>query len=570
MTLELALIIIFLNVKNFSLILTFFITLSFGFSIPNAKSQQDSINALQFFVDGKTEEMKGNYFAALENYKTALKLHKSQGIYYAISIVYSQLGRLQEALIEINNALKISPTEIEYLEQKARLYYSMDNLNKTAEIYENILEIDSNFNPGLYSLARIYEEMKMPSKAIVIYEKLTDRVGFDMEILRRMYDIYSGFKDFEKCLEVLKYALKLDPYNSTFLQQLGALYVKLNRDNEAREVFENFYTLNPDNKNIQSELVKLYFKGNETERGFKNFANLLGKDSLKFIEKVQIGELYYNMISQDESALAITKNIFINLNGNYPNEWIPYYYLGEIDISANNVSAGVNKLQKALELADTTKDAYLQVGYTFFRVGKNDESYDIFSKGLMLYPEDYRMNYFYGLTLQRKGKEAEAVEYFEKALKISPDELSVMTTLALSYNGLKRYAEADEIYERALKLDPYNVLILNNYAYNLAERGVNLERALEMSKFTINKEPNSASYLDTYGWICYKMKNYEEAKKYIEKAVSINGSSAVIMDHLGDVYFALKDNINAKKYWEKALELNPNNHRLKEKLKFIN
>jgi tetratricopeptide (TPR) repeat protein len=276
------------------------------------------------------------------------------------------------------------------------------------------------------------------------------------------------------------------------------------------------------------------------------------------------------MISQDASASEITRNIFKNLNENYPNEWIPYYYLAELDISDNKIPAGVIKLQKAIELADTTKDAFLQVGYALFRIGRNDESYDILSRGLQYYPEDFRMNYFYGLTLQRKGREPEAVDYFLKALKISPDELSVMTTLALSYNGLKKYKEADEIYERALELDPYNVLILNNYAYNLSERGVNLERALEMSKFTIEKEPNSASYLDTYGWICYKMGNYEEAKKYIEKAVGISGSSAVLMEHLGDVYDAMRDYKNAKKYWEKALELNPNNQNIKEKLKFIN
>jgi tetratricopeptide (TPR) repeat protein len=567
LTLELVHLIIFLHVKNFSLILTVFIVLTF--TGVRSQTQQDSINAIQFFVDGKTEELKGNPFAALENYKTALKLYKSPGIYYAISNIYSLQGKMQEALLEINNALKLSPNDIDYLEHKARIYYTMENLNKAAEIYENILVIDSNFNPGFYSLARVYEELKQPSKAIVIYEKLIDHMGFDMEILRRMYDIYSGFKEYDKCLEVVQYALKLDPYNSTFLQQLGVLYVQLNRDSEAKDVFEKFYLLNPENKNIQSELVKLYFKGNETERGFQNFAKLLGKDTLKFEEKVQIGELYFNLISQDASAPEITKNIFKNLNNDYPNEWIPYYYLGEMDISGQNIPAGVNKLQMALDLADTIKDAYLQIGYTFFRIGKNDESYDILSKGLSLYPDDFRMNYFYGLTLQRKGRESDAVEYFIKALTISPDELSVMTTLALSYNGLKRYEEADAIYERALKLDPYNILVLNNYAYNLAERGVNLERALEMSKFTIDKEPNSASYLDTYGWICYKMGKYGEAKKYIEKAVTISGSSAVLMEHLGDVYDALKDYKNAKKYWEKSLELNPNNQNVKEKLKFV-
>jgi tetratricopeptide (TPR) repeat protein len=553
-------------VKKLSIILTFFF--AFGFTQVYPQGSRDSLNSIQFFIDGKTEEIKGNVNAAMENYKTALKFYKSPGIYFAISHLYSEQGKMQDALFEINNALKLSPDDIDYLEHKARIYYTMDNLPKAAEIYENILQIDSNFTYGLYNLARVYEELKQPSKAILVYEKLTDVAGFDLDILKRMYDIYYGYKDYEKCLEVIRYALKVDPYSSLFLQQLGALYVVLNRDGEARKVFEELYFLNPDNKNIQSELVKLYFKGNETERGFESFAKLLGRDTLNYGEKVQLGELYFNTISQDNTATGVAKNIFLNLNENYSGEWLPYYYLAELDISSQNTQSGVTKLQKALDLADTTKEAMLQIGFTFFRIGMNDKANDILSKGILLYPEDFRMNYFYGLTLQRKGEVSEAVKYFNKSLSISPDEISVMSTLALALNGLKRYDEADDIYERALKLDPYNILILNNYAYNLSERGVKLERALEMSKFTIQKEPNSSSYLDTYGWINYKLHRYDEAKIYLEKAVGINGSSAVLLEHLGDIYEALKDYVNAKKYWGKSLELNPDNQRLKEKIIF--
>jgi tetratricopeptide (TPR) repeat protein len=566
LTFELLLIIIFLQVKKSVLILSFLSV--FAFSDIRPQSVQDSLNSIQFFIDGKTEEMKGDMFGALENYKTALKYYKSPGIYYAISNVYSLQGKWQDALIEINYALQLAPDETDYLEHKARIYYTMDNLTKAAEIYENLLQVDSNYTYGLYNLARIYEELKQPSKAIVIYEKLTDEVGFDVEILRRMYDIYSGFKEYDKCLEVINYALKLDPYNSTYLQQLGALYVRLGRDAEAQKVFEDFYALNPDDKNIQSELAKLYFKGNEIDKGFEKFSKLLGRESLKFEEKVQIGELYFNTISQDKSSIDVAKNIFRYLNDNYPDRWAPYYYLGELDISSSDVPAGVVKLQKALEYADTLREAYIQIGFTFYRIGKNDEAYKILSKGLAMYPDDFRVNYFYGLTLQRRGEESEAVKYFEKALTISPDEISVLSTLAMSYNGLKRFSESDAMYERALKLDPNSALVLNNYAYNLAERGVDLSKALDMARVAVDKEPNSASYLDTYGWVFFKIGRYEDALKYLTKAVSISGSSAVLLEHLGDVYKQLKDIKNAKLYWGKALEINPNNQYLKEKLNY--
>lgn len=558
---------IFLTVKNLALIFALFIVLTC--SNLRSQTEQDSLAAIQFFIDGKTEEINGNSKGALEDYKTALKYYNSPGIHYAISNIYSQQNKWQDALIEINYALQLAPDETSYLEHRARIYYTMDNVSKAAELYEKILSIDSNYSYGLYNLARIYEELKQPSKAIVIYEKLTDEVGFDMEILRRMYEIYNNNKDYEKCLEVMEYALKLDPYNPTYIQQLGALYERLGKNEQAQEIFERYYLLNPDDKTIQSELAKIYFKGNEIEKGFQNFSKLLAKENLTFVEKVQIGELYYNSISEDKTAAEVAKNIFTYLNESYPTEWIPYYYLGELDISNSDVPSGIQKFQKALELADTSKEAFQLIGFSYYRINKNDEAYNILSKGIALYPEDFRLNYFYGISLQRKGMEEEGVKYLEKALSISPDDISVLTTLAMAYNGLKRFDESDAMYERALKLDPNSALVLNNYAYNLTERGINLNKALDMAKTAVDKEPNSASYLDTYGWVFYKMGRYDEALKYISKAVSISGSSAVLLEHLGDIYYAMKDLQNAKKYWEKSIDINPNNQNVREKLKLI-
>ena len=69
-----------------------------------------------------------------------------------------------------------------------------------------------------------------------------------------------------------------------------------------------------------------------------------------------------------------------------------------------------------------------------------------------------------------------------------------------------------------MKEDPDNVLVLNNYGYYLSEQEIELEKAKKMSYKTVEKEPNNATYLDTYAWILYKLNDFENAKIYIEKA----------------------------------------------------
>ena len=163
-----------------------------------------------------------------------------------------------------------------------------------------------------------------------------------------------------------------------------------------------------------------------------------------------------------------------------------------------------------------------------------------------------------GNTYYRLGKQKESLPYLEKALELSPADLNTLSTLGIVYDNLTMDEQCEKLYEQGLRYHPDNILLLNNYAYHLAERGKKLKEALEMSRKTIEAEPENSSYLDTYGWIYYKLKDYKNAKKYIEKAIKL-GSNAELLEHLGDVYEAMGEIVKALKYWNKALEESPDN-----------
>ena len=421
----------------------------------------------------------------------------------------------------------------------------------------------------LYSLARSYQELKNQDKAVIVYEQLTDIYGFDADVLKRMFDIYFSKQNYEKCAETLSYMLKLDPYNSSLMFDLASMYSKLGREDDAKGIFERLASLNPTDKQIQAEIVKIYFKKNEIEKGFEEFARVIGKNNLTFNEKSQLGELYFNMISQDPKTADVVEYIFKYLNQSNPDNWIPYYYLGQLDILNKKNDDAADKFVRGAVYADTSADAYVQIGYALFTLERYDLAKPVLENGLTHASDDFRINYTYALVLQRTGNLPLSIKYYEKAAELNPNELSIISSLALAYNSNKQFRESNEAYEKALKIDPDNALILNNYAYNLSTRGENLNKALDMVRKAVNKEPGNSSYLDTMGWIYYMMKDYKSAKEYIERAVSVNGSNAVILEHLGDIHYALKDNQKALYFWKKALEINRNNTQLEEKINFL-
>jgi len=92
-----------------------------------------------------------------------------------------------------------------------------------------------------------------------------------------------------------------------------------------------------------------------------------------------------------------------------------------------------------------------------------------------------------------------------------------------------------------------------------AEHGENLERAREMIGRALKAEPKSPAYLDSMGWVLYKLNQPKEALDYILKAVAASEEQdATLYDHLGDIYAELKEMDKARDAWRKSLAVEKN------------
>ena len=154
----------------------------------------------------------------------------------------------------------------------------------------------------------------------------------------------------------------------------------------------------------------------------------------------------------------------------------------------------------------------------------------------------------------------------KKAIALDPSNVNLLGTLGSIYDGMKNYAACDSVYEAALAMDSTNALINNNFAYSLSVRNIRLDDALRMVDIALSAEPESPSYLDTKGWVYYRLGKYQEAKEYVLRSLEKGEGSAEIFDHLGDISFQLGDQENALLYWEKALEKDPKRDLIRKKI----
>ena len=142
----------------------------------------------------------------------------------------------------------------------------------------------------------------------------------------------------------------------------------------------------------------------------------------------------------------------------------------------------------------------------------------------------------------------------------------IFTGIGDTYSELGNTAKTVECYERALELNPLNSNALNNYAYYLAQRAQDLDRAERMAALAVKDEPENANYIDTYAWVFFAKKDYNMALLYIKSAVE-KDEDEHLFEHYGDILWFIGEKEQAVEQWTKALEKDPDNELLQRKVK---
>ena len=153
-----------------------------------------------------------------------------------------------------------------------------------------------------------------------------------------------------------------------------------------------------------------------------------------------------------------------------------------------------------------------------------------------------------------------AAEKFEAFIAKYPDAglLTKQAKFSLSavYVQLGELKRGEEILEKFLAENPEDIGVNNDLGYLYADQGKNLKKARKMIQKAVDAEPENAAYLDSLGWVLFKLGEHKEAITWLVKATKLEtGNDATIWEHLGDCYGGIKQTGDATKAWKKALEL---------------
>ncbi|HTY36289.1 MAG TPA: tetratricopeptide repeat protein [Bacteroidota bacterium] len=521
--------------------------------------------ALARVIKASVYEVTGDFANAVLEYQEALQVEPTAAIHFAISKDYSLLGKHALAAQHAKEAVRMDSTKILYRQNLANIYMTAFQPDLAMPEYERIVKLDSNNTEAWFNLARLYQTSR-PMQAIEIYDKILDREGDDWEILLQVAEIYNTLGKFDQAAERYKRMVDLDPSNRVLQRQLAETYARAGKMDEAIKLLESILEDDPKNAETLASLADIYLDQHNFERAQVLYEKLLSLEHTNPEVRLRVAISFMGQAQRDSTYIDKAKPIFEDLKREIPNDWRAFYYLGMIADREKQDSLARAYFERVTHLAEWNGDAWWYVGTSYFDKGEYQKLVDEMQRAKRALPRDSRIFLLEGLGYSRLEKNEEAVKALKHSLELKPDDMNAISTLALTLDGMHRYNESDSLYERALRLDPQSHLILNNYGYSLAERGLQLDRALQMSLTAIAADPGNASYLDTAGWVYFMLAKYDDARQYIEKAIAAGGASATVYEHMGDIQYKLGQKEKAQEFWKQSLQLNANNQSLKDKI----
>jgi tetratricopeptide (TPR) repeat protein len=289
-----------------------------------------------------------------------------------------------------------------------------------------------------------------------------------------------------------------------------------------------------------------------------------------------------------------------------------YLFWGTALERAGRIDEAIAVYREGLESQPTNPDLFLYWGFALEQQEKWEEAIAVYRQSLALIPVSSELCLRWGIALFRQDKWAEAVPRCEQAAQLDslnrdafiywglalqqldqwPAAIDKLTyavqvdsesTHALFYlaSGLEQAGRklANETYfdravtefKRLLEMDPNDAYALNYLGYLYAERGIQLEEAVQMLLRAVGLEPDNSAFLDSLGWAYFRLGRLDQAENYLGLALeklkdSADEDQAVIFGHAGDIARALGKVDEARHHWEKALEYAPDDQVVRRKL----
>jgi tetratricopeptide (TPR) repeat protein len=535
---------------------------------PTEISEDTGIKGESTFIEAEKQILLENYAKAYDLLLTALDLSPDNAaIYFKLAEVHNYNGEVDKSLEAITKAIDLSPDNKYYYMFKGELLKSNNRFADAADLYERLIDRIPGNEEYYYDLATIYQFQGSFDKALEYYGKAEDHFGISYSALVEKQKIYLRKNDMQSLIADWEKLIDENTGEPEYVLELCNILMVNDMSVEADKRLSAFNEEYPNNANgylLQSEIAR---KNGDYAKALKLLEKPLNSPTVEITPKIQLLNQFIPVVQNGDSQEELL-SLVQDLTKTHPDSYQAFAFSGDMYLQLGKEDTALYYYLKSTEMSP----ANFTVWQNIVNIEAQKELYDSLivhsEQALEYFPNQSLFYYYNGFAhyIQKNHKRAAASLEMGKKYTSDPSLLGIFYgQLGDVYNSLKDHEKSDQSYEEALKIDPDNDHVLNNYSYFLSIRGVQLDKAFEMSSKLVEKHPENGTYLDTHGWVLYMRNDYVEAEKYIRKAMDVTEDGTII-EHYGDILFKLGDVEKAIEYWERAKEVGGTSDEIEKKI----
>jgi predicted Zn-dependent protease len=525
------------------------------------RNNYDAAEFNYYYVEALKQKLMGIGGDALKYLEQCIKINpESDAAYYQMAQILITNRDEKNGKRFATKALSIDQENIWYLTMLAGLYYKEKNVDSAIICYEKAVKYFPEKENLRLNLGNLYSENRNFEKANSIFDSFDKEYGFNKtSTLASIKNLIAEGKFDEALVKTLS-LLKDYPDEIMYNGLLGDIYRGKGDSGKALEVYNKLLERNANDPQIQLSLCEFLL----TEKNYNDLFMLLNtiilnnkierEDKITLLDKlIEIPEL--NKEEGEKLIIAL-----MLLEANYSDDNIVFLLRPELMIKQNRLLDASIRLEEIITKSPENYYAWERLLIVYLQLKNYGKLMIRGEECATRFNMSFPAKILYANGALESGKYSIALEELKKAEILAGENkdsiVQVLTMRADVYYRMKDYPKAFETFETALKTDKDDLIVINNYAYYLAEQNKNLKEAEAMAKKVIEKENRNNTFLDTYGWVLYKRGKLNEAAKIMESIINSGEKpDAVWYEHYG---FILKKQRKCKKAvenWNIALKL---------------
>ncbi len=389
-------------------------------------------------------------------------------------------------------------------------------------------------------------------------EILNDKYPDNSQLSLSRAHLYALLDQRQSALDAATRARKLDKYDDRPVIMRSELRFNYGHEREALKEMEKGVRQFPDSKPLHLLYIQSLLKlGKNTQAERQISASMQHfPDELEFRYRLAL-------ITADFRLYTIASDLFRESVANNYRREESFFYLSRIAEKEQRYDDAVTYLEN-IHPGVGFIEARLQIAYILNQKGNLDEALESLNQA-NAQQRDNNGTFFHAQAdlLSEAGRKEEALTMYSKGLESYPQVFKLRYAKAMLAESMDKLDIVEQELLYIIEREPNHAMALNALGYTLTNKTQRHQEALKYIERAYEIAPDDAAIIDSLGWVYYQLGDYEQALKYLRRALALQADHEIAA-HLGEVLWVSGLEQEAKRVWDEALVKNQNSEILKQ------